>query len=237
MRYLSLFLIFFAGPATAGWLQTTETQDLALDSGGVEQLHITSGHGFVVVVGEPGRETISVEAEIEVSAFSRKKAGEIKEEFLVLSLQKTGSSATLEGYFRDYVTWRGDQGSVRLTVRVPEQLDVTIDDGTGFIEVANLHGDLMIDDGAGAIDLKRIEGAVKIRDGSGYIDVDRIASDVAIEDRSGGISVSRVLGDVVIDDGKGHIDVRDVDGDLILADNAGGRFTFSGIQGVIRDES
>ena len=210
---------------------------MALDSSGVEQLHITSGHGFVVVVGEPGRETISVEAEIEVSAFSRKKATEIKEEYLVLSLQKTGSSATLEGYFDEYVTWRGDHGSVRLTVRVPERLDVTIDDGTGFIEVADLQGNLNIDDGAGAIDLKRIEGSVNISDGSGYIDVDRIASNVVIEDRSGGISVSRVAGDVVIDDGKGHIDVRDVDGDLVLADNASGRLTFTGIQGVIRDES
>ena len=237
MRYLLFFLLFIAGSANAGWLKTTETRDLALDSRGVEQLHITSGHGFVVVVGEPGRQAISVEAEIEVSASSRKKSAKIKEEHLVLSLQKTGSNATLEGYFRDYITWRGDQGIVRLTVYVPEQLDVAIEDGTGYIEVANLSGDLMIEDGDGAIDLKQIEGAVNIRDGGGYIDVDRIGSDVVIEDRSGAISVSRVAGDVVIDDGKGKIDVRDVDGDLTLADNASGRFTFAGIQGVIRDES
>ena len=101
MRYLTLILIFITAPATASWLNSTETKDLALNSSGVEQLHITSGHGFVVVVGEPGRESISVEAEIEVSASSNKKAAAIKEEYLVLSLQKTGRSATLEGYFQD----------------------------------------------------------------------------------------------------------------------------------------
>lgn len=237
MRYLILTLLLLAGPAAAGWLNITETRDLSLDAAQLQQLEILSGHGFVVVAGEAERETISVTAEIRIPATSESKAAAIKTKYLELDLSAVGDTATLVGTFDDYVPWRGDQASVRLTVRVPKELDVVIRDGTGFIEVTDMDGDLTIEDGSGSIDLKRIGGKVSIQDGAGWIDVDRVNADVVIQDRSGGISVSRVAADVVIDDGAGRVDVRDVAGDLTLVDNASGRFTFAGVQGVIRDES
>ena len=237
MRYLILTLLFLAGPAAAGWLNITETHELSLDATQLQKLEILSGHGYVIVAGESDRETISVTAEVRIPAMSESKAAVIKTKYLDLDLSADGNTATLVGMFDDYVTWRGDQGSVRLTVHVPHQLDVVIRDGTGFIEVADLEGDLSIEDGSGSIDLKRIGGNVSIEDGEGWIDVDRVNADVVIKDRSGGISVSRVAADVVIDDGSGRVDVRDVSGDLTLVDNASGRFTYAGVQGVIRDES
>ena len=200
-------------------------------------MEIRSGHGFVIVKGEPELDEITVSAEIRVPAPNRDKAEEIKSEYMDLSLTADSNTATLIGSFRDYIVWRGDHGSVRLTVRIPDNIDVKIDDGTGFIEVSDLDADLSILDGSGSIDLKNIGGSVSIEDGAGWIDIDQVEADVTIEDRSGAISVSRVAANVSIDDGAGNINVRDVTGDLTLIDNASGRFRFSGVKGVIRDQS
>lgn len=237
MRYLTFLFLLVMGQAVAAWLNVAETRDLAIDDAGIERLEIRSGHGFVVVKGDPGRNDISVRADIRIPTSSREKAAAIRADYLDLSLTADGGTATLVGLFRDYVVLRGDGPRVALTVLVPDGIDVVIEDGTGYIEVSNLKGSLEIDDGSGSIDLENIGGTVSIRDGSGWIDVDRVAQDVVIEDRSGAISVSRVGGNVVIDDGSGQINVRDVSGELTLVDNSSGRFTFSGIEGVIRDQS
>jgi hypothetical protein len=237
MRILSLILLLATGDAFAGWLDATETRELSLHSAGIDKLEIHSGHGFVIVKGEPGLEKITVSAEIRVPAQNRNRAEEIKNDYMDLSLTSSGNTATLTGSFHDYAVWRGDSASVRLTVRIPDHTDVAIEDGTGFIEVSDLDANLSIVDGSGSIDLKNIGGTVSIEDGAGWIDIDQVEADVAIEDRSGAISVSRVGADVAIDDGAGHIKVRDITGDLILVDNASGRLKFSGVQGVIRDQS
>ena len=135
MRMIGLFLLLVAGDASAGWLDVTETRELSLDSAGIERLEIRSGHGFVIVKGEPELDEITVSAEIRVPAPNRDKAEEIKSEYMDLSLTADSNTATLIGSFRDYIVWRGDHGSVRLTVRIPDNIDVKIDDGTGFIEV------------------------------------------------------------------------------------------------------
>ena len=237
MRKLGLFVLLVAGNASAGWLDVTETRELSLDGTGIERLEIRSGHGFVIVKGEPGLDEITVSAEIRIPAQSRNKAEMIKNEHLDLSLTSSGNTATLTGTFRDYIVLRGDSASVRLTVRIPDSTDVVIEDGTGFIEVTDLDANLNITDGSGSIDLNNIGGTVSIDDGAGWIDIDQVEADVTIEDRSGGISVSRVGANVSIDDGSGHINVRDVTGDLTLIDNASGRLRFSGVQGVVRDQS
>ena len=237
MRYLPVLLLLLACPAAAGWLTVTDTRELALAGDGIDRLEIRSGHGFVVVRGDAERADIRVRADLSIPARGQDKASDIEAKYLELSLTESAGTATLVGLFRDYTVWRGDEPSVRLTVEVPKHMDVVIDDGTGYIEVSDLDGNLTIDDGSGSIDLDNIGGTVSIRDGSGWIDVDRVAADVMIEDRSGAISVSRVGANVIIDDGSGWVNVRDVSGDLTLVDNASGRFTFSGIDGVIRDES
>ncbi len=237
MRYLLCLALFCSSHALAGWFTYTDTRDLSLDASDVERLEIRNGHGFIRVEGVSGISRIQVLAEIRIPASNRGKASAIESDFLDLSLEGLDGTAILVGDFRDYPVWRGEGASVRLTVQVPKDLDVAIEDGTGYIDVANLAGSLTIDDGPGAIELSRIGGKLTIRDGAGWIDVDRIDADVHIEDRSGAISVSRAGGNVVIDDGSGRVDVRDVSGDLTLVDNASGRFTFSGVRGVIRDES
>lgn len=237
MRYASLLLLVFAAPAGADWFTLTETRELTLPTAGLGMLEIRSGHGYVVVEGNPEAKAIAVTAKLRIPARDRLRAKKLMYEHLNLSLVVRDGAARLEGDFDSLHRIFGQEPRVNLTVRMPADLDLTIVDGTGYIEVSGVGGAVSIEDGSGSISLTDIGGAVSIRDGSGWIDVDRAGSSVDIEDRSGGISVSRVAGDVLVDDGSGHIHVRDIGGNLTILDDAAGRLSFSSIAGVIRDES
>ena len=237
MRYLSLLLLAFAAPAAADLFALTETRELTLPTAGLGMLEIRNDHGYIVVEGDPDRTDIAVSAELWIPARDRLRAKKLMYEHLNLSLVVRDGAARLEGDFGSLHRTFGQGPRVSLTVHMPADLDLTIVDGTGYIEVSDIEGAVSVEDGSGSITLTNIGGAVSIDDGAGWIDVDRTGSTVEIKDRSGGISVSRVTSDVLVDDGSGHIAVRDIGGDLRILDDAGGRVSFSGIDGVIRDDS
>lgn len=237
MRYFSLLLLVCAAPAGADWFALTETRELTLPTPGLGVLEIRNGHGYVVVEGDPARKDIAVSAELWIPARDRLQAKKLMYQHLNLSLVVRDGAARLEGNFDSLYRVFGQEPRVSLTVHMPADFDLRIVDGTGYIKVSDVNGAVSIEDGTGSIALTNIGGAVSIDDGAGWIDVDRAGSTVDITDRSGGISVSRVTSDVVVDDGSGHIHVRDIGGDLRILDDAGGRLSFSGIAGVIRDES
>lgn len=237
MRYLSLLLLIAAAPAGADWFALTETRELSLPAAGLDSLQIRSGHGYVVVKGDPGRNDIAVSAEVWIPARDRLRAEQLMEAHLNLSLVAEDRAARLEGDFDTLHRAFGQEPRVSLTVHVPADMNLAVEDGTGYIEVSNVGGAVSIEDGAGSITVTDIGGNVSIDDGAGWIDVDRIGATVEIADRSGGISVSRVTRDVLVDDGSGHINVRDIGGDLTILDDGSGRLNFSGVRGIVKDES
>ena len=56
---------------------------------------------------------------------------------------------------------------INLTVRVPKNMDVEVDDGSGEVKIAQINGNIQIDDGSGEINIRDIRGDVGIDDGSG----------------------------------------------------------------------
>ncbi|MEM8683360.1 MAG: hypothetical protein AAGF72_08020 [Pseudomonadota bacterium] len=237
MRTTLLLALLFSAPAHAGWFEHTETRDFSLPAADLVELRIESGHGFVIVEGSPDATAIEVHAEILLPVRNRINAAKIIAEELELSLDAIGSTAQLRGLFTSANRMFGEDPRISLTVRVPASMSLVVDDGTGFIEVEGVDGDVTITDGSGSIDLRAVRGNVTIEDGSGWIDVDDVSASVSIKDRSGGISISRVAGDVTIDDGAGNVAVRDVSGNLNIVDNGSGRVRYSGIGGLIDDRS
>ncbi len=237
MRYFSLLLLVFAAPAGADGFALTENRELTLPTAGLGLLEIRNDHGYVVVEGDSERTDIAVSAEVWVPARDRLRAKQLMYEHMNLSLVVRDGAARLTGNFASLRRMFGPEPRVSLTVRMPADFDLAIVDGTGYIEVSNVNGSVSVEDGPGSIALTNVGGAVSIDDGAGWIDVDRTGSTVDIKDRSGGISVSRVTSDVLVDDGSGHIDVRDIGGNLTIVDDASGRVSFSGVRGVVKDES
>ena len=115
-----------------------------------------------------------------------------------------------------------------LTVFVPRDLKVEIDDGSGSMTIANINNSLEIDDGSGSITIDNIVGNVFIDDGSGNSSLSHIDGNVTIDDGSGTINIDHVSGDVSIDDGSGAIIINNLQGKFNLEDDGSGSIRVNG---------
>ena len=237
MRATLILAMLAMSLANAGWNDYEEVRDLSLEVGDIGTLVIAAGAGSLDVAGIAGLDEILVTAIIQVPGKSEEKAKKIIASDLVLTLQKDGDSAVLNGYL-DSNGWSwGDSPSVRLEVCVPENLMLDISDSSGSILVNNISGDIVIDDSSGSIEMNTVGGSVNIDDGSGSILVTGVAENVRINDGSGSIVIRDVNGSVTIEDGSGSVTVKGVGKDLIITASGSGSVNYSEIEGAIYDES
>lgn len=94
--------------------------------------------------------------------------------------------------------------------------NVSIDDGSGDIEVSQINGNLKIDDGSGAIKVTDIRGNIAIDDGSGNIEVANVQSAVTITDGSGDINVFNTKGLTILAAGSGDVKFNKIDGPVSM---------------------
>lgn len=113
---------------------------------------------------------------------------------------------------------------------------LTLEDGSGEIEIRGARGDVRVVDGSGEISIDGVEGSVTISDGSGEIRGRNVTGNFVVrEDGSGDIDVSGVGGSLrVEDDGSGNIDVERVAGDFVVESDGGGRITYDTVKGSVR---
>ncbi len=234
------FLIFAVSAFGADY---TQTRQLNLDAEGVETLVVDCGAGFLKISGEPGLDRIEVKAEIVIGGVSEKRAMEIVEKSLELSIRKTGNRAKLISNFEHsgglFSNLFGDkgQGEVNLTVKFPQNLDLRIDDGSGHMEIRDAMGSLNIDDGSGNTIISNIGKDVWIDDGSGDLRIEQVDGNVTIDDGSGTIFIRQVGGTVKIDDGSGSIHIDGVEKDVIIEDSGSGGLDIRNVKGkVYRDD-
>ena len=99
-------------------------ETLSIASSDLNTLEVDSGSGFLNVVGVEGATEITVKADIETT----------KERNYVLKLTKVGAKAVLIAK-HDSTSgfWNGNSPSINLTVQVPKNLALDIDDGSGDI--------------------------------------------------------------------------------------------------------
>ncbi|MGI2059170.1 hypothetical protein ACRN9T_18575 [Shewanella baltica] len=94
--------------------------------------------------------------------------------------------------------------------------NVSIDDGSGDIEVSKISGNLTIDDGSGAIKVTDVRGNIAIDDGSGNIEVANVQSPVTITDGSGDINVFNTKGLTILAAGSGDVKFNKIDGPVSM---------------------
>lgn len=186
-----------------------ETRTLSLSTSGIDELKADTGAGSLEIIGEAGRTSIDVTAEIYFH-----DADEIQ-----LSLEQDGDDAELVADF-NRSSYRGDSPYINLVVRVPAELEVEVNDGSGSIVMRDIAGDIDIEDGSGSINVENA-GNVDIDDGSGSITVRNLSGNLNVEDGSGSMDIEQVVGKVTIDDGSGGIVVRSV-GDLKVIESGSG---------------
>jgi len=237
MRSIIVMAMFTASLAGAAWNGYEEQRDLHLSASGIGTVDIDTGSGSLEISGVSGSDEIAVTATIQVPDRNDDKAREAIESDLVLTLEKQGDTAVLKAYFEQKRWNFGDSPSVHVVVKMPRNLHLVVDDGSGSISVSDIAGAIEVEDGSGSITMTNVGGEVQINDGSGSISVDSVGGDISIDDGSGGIRVRGVAGSVVIDDGSGSINVSDVEQDLIIVDDSSGGLTFSAIKGRVEEDN
>jgi len=250
MRGIIVMAMFAVSLSYAGSQKYTEVRDLELDASGLSAVFIEAGAGAVVVTGVQGSNKVVVVATITVDTGDVDEAAKFVQKRLDLDLGQDGDRAVLKAGFRPGWGW-SDDAAVDLDVRMPAELALEIDDGSGPITVDGIAsavriddgsgpieltgtGDVEIDDGSGSIRLENV-GAVKIDDGSGSITIVRAAGDVYVEDGSGTIEIRGVQGSVTVDDGSGDIEIDDVERDLIIEEEGSGSLRYTNVRGAVEE--
>ncbi len=244
---LSLLTFVFASE-----FQTQKT--LTLPTKSIQEFSIDSGSGYLHIEGDAAARQIEVVARIVIKGLSHKNARKFVKDRVELKLEKLNNRAHLvakikndfPGIFTNIANARIDlqvkipynlhlaidDGSGEITIRNTRG-KLKIDDGSGSIQISNNEGDVYIDDGSGSITMDRVKGNVKINDGSGAIDCQHITGDVMVDDGSGGMDLRRITGKVVIWDGSGSIKIRKIDGDVYIKEAGSGSVAVSEVKGKV----
>ncbi len=210
-----VMLLLFASIA----FPSEQVKKLNLSAKGINELDIDCGAGFLKVYGKEGLKEIKVQAEIVVKGGSAKK---VIQKYVKLSLKKRGRIAVLVSK----IDWRGSSSLfksavINLTVTVPKNMGLNVDDGSGSMEIKDIIGDVKVDDGSGSMEIENITGNLNVDDGSGNIIIEGLKGDVDIDDGSGKLEARDIQGDISIEDGSGSIYVKKIDGSVTVRDGSG----------------
>jgi DUF4097 and DUF4098 domain-containing protein YvlB len=211
-----------------------KTERLSLSADGIDKLVVDCGAGFLYVTGEESLRSIEVEAEIIVKGKSEKDIENYVKDNVKLELKKQGSKAVLVSMFKNQfprINFR--TRVINLTVKVPKNMDVEVDDGSGEAKIEHIDGNLQIDDGSGEITVRDILGDVDIDDGSGTVDVRNVTGSVTVDDGSGTIKVNDIGKNVKVSDGSGSIYIDGVAGDVIIKDDGSGGVSIKNVSGKV----
>lgn len=183
-------------------------------------LALDTDRGGLTVRGE-ARDTIAFKATVDgIDPEEAKK-------LLELTVSETPAGLTIRArYAKNDSGWLsgllGGRGNIHYDVRVPVRTHLSVDNGSGGVEIEGIEGNVALDNGSGGIMIRSVTGAVTIDNGSGGVEVARVRGDLTIDNGSGGIDAAEVVGAVKIDNGSGGIDLRDVDGALDIETSSGG---------------
>lgn len=193
---------------------------LELPKEGIDVVDIDCEAGFLKVYGVPNLDRIEVKAEIEVDIRDSEDRDDFIHNRIRLSLEKRGSRAVLISHIDNH-SFFNRHALINLTVRIPERMNLNVEDGSGPIEIRDIGGKVRIDDGSGGIDLASITGDVDISDGSGELIIRDINGNLEVDDGSGEIEINGVHGDLYVDDGSGSMRISKITGSVVVSDGSG----------------
>lgn len=230
-------LLIPAALLCAGVQAYTAVESTSLDADSIRSLNIRTYSGPLSITRST---TGRIEAEVVIDfndEWEDDEARDVLAEGLVFTLEKRGSRAQLESWVGDYdddddvslFTWGlidlfrdGRQRPFsHLEVKVPDGINLEIQDFRGDVIIAHMTADIELRTGAGPVQINAINGDLDLTDGSGPIEIDDITGNVVIKDGSGKIDARDIGGHLTIHDGSGSILVDTVGRNLDIRDGSG----------------
>jgi DUF4097 and DUF4098 domain-containing protein YvlB len=196
-----------------------------VNASGARRVQIEAAAGFLKVRGVAGNE-------VKVTGVARASRQNLLSEIKLVA-ERRGETVLIRADIDDRENDWNDNTyrALDLTIEVPTQLALEIEDGSGEIEISGT-GAVDLTDGSGSIEMDNIGGAVKIDDGSGEIQLRNIRGNVDINDGSGEIVARGVTGNLTIDDdGSGSISGYDVGGSFTVRNDGSGGIKADGVGG------
>lgn len=209
--FLSACVIHVGGTHAIAEELQHEQRQVKLDVAGLTELRADTTAGDLKIIGVKGARQIEVTADLYYS--------EIKQ--LTFSLEKQGSAAVLTATNTACVgICTGSSAYIDLVVRMPAELALALDDGSGDISIEGLNSDLVIEDGSGDLTVQGGRNLV-LEDGSGNVSLSQLSGNVVVEDGSGDLNIWQIAGTALVEDGSGDIIIRQVKGMVSVSDGSG----------------
>lgn len=172
------------------------------DASTLAHIVLNDAAGDIDVVGEPGRQDVTLVAELRSQRISRDR-DDAATNAIVVDLEADAGEgriiAGLDGSFDGY--------HLDLVAHVPAELTLGVQDGSGDIVIEGIAA-LDLVDGSGDVEVRHVAGDVSVEDAGGDLVVHDVVGGLSVRDEGGDIAISRVEDDVVIWDGSGDISVE-----------------------------
>ncbi len=207
---LSACVIHVGHSAAAEDLKHQQRQ-LELNAAGLTELKAETEAGDLKMIGVKGLTQIEVTADLYSS----------EDRPFTLSLEKQGSAAVLKAIGSSCTgICTGSSAYADLVVKVPAELALILNDGSGDIRIEGLSSDLVISDGSGNLTVQGGNNLV-LEDGSGDASLTQLSGNLTVEDGSGDLFIRQVAGTVLVEDGSGDVDIQQVKGMVSVSDGSG----------------
>jgi|CXWL01.1.fsa_nt_gi hypothetical protein len=201
-----------------------------IEAGGIRRVVIEAAAGDLRITGRPGATSIAATGEACAASTARLEEIQIHHELRGDTLHFWTNRDRGEVI---RIGWDDQISRMDLTVELPTDLPLEVDDGSGDTWIKSVHS-LVIEDGSGDLALADLLGNVRVEDGSGSVEILGVDGDIEIEDGSGEIEITGVKGEVVLEDGSGGVSIRQVGGSVDIREDGSGNLTIVGISHNVR---
>lgn len=204
-----------------------------LNADGKSKLYISNIYGDVKV--EKGRGgTVKVDASISISNNDEEYAKSIMDSLIDTSAEGETIKVVTESQKYANSSDKVQSISIDYIIKVPENMDVEIENGYGRVDVSDLgraakitskHGDvaaksvkgsLVISNAYAKVEIEKAGGNVEIKNTNASVRVTGVDGNLNLTNAYGSVNVDDVKGDTQIENNNANIDVRNIGGKLVI---------------------
>ena len=185
MRTFHLICLFFMAYGLVSG-EVIEVRSLILPADNIKSLQINCGAGSLKIDGSETASEIKAEAQILIKNATSEECARILQDNMDLSLSASDSLAVLNSFVERSPEFsdRNICITINLTITLPANIRLDIDDGAGAIVIDNMKNGIKLEDGSGSIDITNVSGPLKLEDHSGYIRLENVFGNVEVRDGS-----------------------------------------------------
>ena len=226
LSLLAVLALVAVPPLAAADCEHSKPLTVRLDAAGAASLSIEARAGFLVIEGSPGADQVVVEGR--ACASKKSLLDEID-----LETREAGDRLSVRAKMPDQDFNWGNYARLDMTVTVPSDLHLDVEDGSGETDIAGV-ASLELVDGSGEIDIRDVSGDVDVQDGSGELDIRDVLGSVTLKDGSGSVTVIRSGSVYFKSDGSGEIELAQIDGDVTIRSDGSGGINIRDVSGSVR---